>query len=109
MLKMGLLCLNREPGQKILIGDSISLTVLDFSDEHDGWATLGVDLPAGQSIRVVAPDGGRTYVEVGVKFDQEMLIGDHIRVVPLRISQYGLRVGVDAPRDIPVDREEVRG
>ena len=42
------------------------------------------------------------------KQDQVICIGDDIYVRVLRISPDSVRIGVDAPAEIPVDRMEVR-
>lgn len=114
---MGMLCLHRELGQKILIGDSIDLTVLDFSNES-GRALIGLDVPAGQEICFDVPNGrevrlfassrGRSVFGFGIPIGQEVVLCPSVRFVPLSIGRDGLCVGVDAPRNIPVDRDEVR-
>lgn len=36
-----------------------------------------------------------------------IMIGDEIRIVIVRVEGNLIKVGIDAPRDIPVHREEV--
>lgn len=39
---------------------------------------------------------------------QVIVIGENVRVKILGVDADGINVGIDAPRAIPVDREEVR-
>ncbi len=41
------------------------------------------------------------------KVGEAIMIGDDVRVVIVSIEGSHIKVGVDAPRDIPVHREEV--
>lgn len=41
------------------------------------------------------------------KIDEAIYVGDH-RVVVLKIKGSKVYLGIDAPKDVPVDREEVR-
>ena len=41
------------------------------------------------------------------KVDEEILIGDNIRVVVIEVRGDKVRLGVAAPKDIPVHRKEV--
>lgn len=43
------------------------------------------------------------------KPNQTIRIGDHIEIVVLRVSGDRVRLGVRAPRDIPVRRQELSG
>ena len=45
---------------------------------------------------------------IGRYVDQSILIGDDIVVKVIEIRGDHVRLGIDAPRDIPVDREELR-
>lgn len=40
---------------------------------------------------------------------QEIVIGDSVRVVVVEIQRGKVRLGVEAPKDVSVDRKEVRG
>ena len=43
------------------------------------------------------------------KVGQEILIGDDIIVSVVAVTKFGMvKIGIDAPREIPVDRREVR-
>ena len=42
------------------------------------------------------------------KVGQRILIGDDISVTIVRIAQGGVRIGIEAPRELPVVREELK-
>ena len=39
---------------------------------------------------------------------ETIIIGDNIRVTVMSTEGRGVKLGIDAPHDIPVDREEIR-
>ncbi len=41
------------------------------------------------------------------KVGERVLLGDDIRITIVRVSGGGVRLGIEAPSDIPVVREEV--
>ena len=41
------------------------------------------------------------------KVGERILLGDHIRITVVRVSGGGVRLGIEAPPDIAVVREEV--
>jgi carbon storage regulator len=43
------------------------------------------------------------------KVGQRILIGDNIAVTVVRVAQGAVRIGVEAPSDLPIIREEIRG
>lgn len=45
---------------------------------------------------------------IGRYVDQSILIGDDIIIKVLEVTGERVRLGIDAPRDVPVDREELR-
>lgn len=45
---------------------------------------------------------------IGRYVDQSILIGDDIVIKVLEITGDRVRLGIDAPRDVPIDREELR-
>jgi carbon storage regulator len=42
------------------------------------------------------------------RVDETLLIGDDIRVVVLGIKGQQIKLGIEAPREMAVDREEIR-
>jgi carbon storage regulator len=42
------------------------------------------------------------------KTDQAILLGDEIRIVVLGVSGDRVRIGIEAPRDVPILRQELR-
>ncbi|HLT19877.1 MAG TPA: carbon storage regulator [Thermomicrobiales bacterium] len=42
------------------------------------------------------------------KPDQAILLGDGIRIVVLGVSGDRVRIGIEAPRDVPILRQELR-
>ena len=42
------------------------------------------------------------------KVGQRILIGDKIAVTVVRVAQGTVRIGVEAPRDMPIVREEIQ-
>ncbi|NQU25137.1 MAG: carbon storage regulator [Candidatus Nealsonbacteria bacterium] len=43
------------------------------------------------------------------KVGEKILIGDGISVTIVRVAQGVVRVGVEAPQDMPIIREEIKG
>jgi len=41
------------------------------------------------------------------KIGERVLVGDRIRITVVRISGGGVRLGIEAPSDVPIVREEV--
>ena len=41
------------------------------------------------------------------KVGEKILIGDNVTITVVRVAQGTVRIGVEAPRDMPVIREEV--
>jgi len=106
-----MLVLTRKIDQTVLIGEDIALMVRAVRPDGIG---LGVTCPEGTllratgSARLVATPG---HVDLAV--DQALLIGPDIRITieglhfiegqPTRV-----RLGIQAPREIPILREEIR-
>ena len=43
------------------------------------------------------------------KVGEKILIGDKIEVTVVRVAQGIVRIGVNAPQDMPIIREEIKG
>jgi carbon storage regulator len=63
---------------------------------HVRWATQGFDRQGGGAMLVLTR-----------KSNQSIMIGDEIEVSVLSIMGEKVRIGIQAPRDIPVFRKEV--
>lgn len=67
----------------------------------------------GQSLRIDAfyleaiPGGSPTMLILTRRTGEAVIIGDGISVTVLSINGIHVRIGVNAPRDVPVHREEV--
>jgi len=42
------------------------------------------------------------------KLDERILIGDDVEITVIEIKGDRVRLGISAPADVPVDREEIR-
>lgn len=51
--------------------------------------------------------GGETMLVLSRRMNETLVIGDSIRITVLGISGNQVRLGIEAPKDIPVHREEV--
>lgn len=111
-----MLVLSRKPQQRILIGDDIVVEVLRIDR---GRAKLGFRAP-GKSIdreeiktkqksHGFEEKSGDGMLVFSRKPHEVACIGDDISVRVLRIERGRVKLGVDAPDDIKVDRGEVRG
>ncbi len=87
-----MLVLTRKVGTKLLIGSVITVEVIDLS-------------PAEVGLKVVTPT---STVVCGYKMGEKVTIAAGITVEICGISPYQARLGIEAPRNISVDREEVR-
>ena len=51
---------------------------------------------------------GRIMLVLSRKIGERILIGDNITVTVVRISNGGVRIGIEAPPEFPVIREELK-
>lgn len=87
----------RNVGERIVIGDRlIVLTVL--ANQNAVGARLEIEAPTlfADSPRVVRVDVGEPYA-----------LTDAITVHVLEVGRAGVRLEIDAPREIRIDREEI--
>lgn len=42
------------------------------------------------------------------KLNEKVIIGDNITVTVLEVKRDSVKLGFDGPKDVPIDREEVR-
>ena len=52
---------------------------------------------------------GCTMLVLSRKVGEKILIGDNIAVTVVRVAQGIVRIGVDAPKELPIVREEILG
>ena len=60
-----------------------------------------------------APAGSRshqgcTMLVLSRKVGERILIGDNIAVTVVRVSQGTVRIGIEAPKELPIVREEIK-
>lgn len=73
-------------------------------------------MPCARSFRpdaVTRPAGsgshqGCTMLVLSRKVGEKILIGDKIAVTVVRVAQGIVRIGVDAPKELPIVREEIK-
>ncbi len=51
--------------------------------------------------------GGRPVLVLSRKLNQAIMIGDNVRIVVVAVDRDQVKLGIDAPREIPVHRFEV--
>jgi carbon storage regulator len=74
----------------------------------DGWATVAPDGAREWRARPWERLGFCGYVLVLTrKTNQSIMIGDAVEVAVLAVSRDKIRLGITAPRDVPVFRKEV--
>jgi carbon storage regulator len=66
----------------------------------------GVELPAWQNFNTLASQGLAMLV-LSRKKDEKIIIGDNITLMVIEIRGDKVRLGIDAPKDVSVHREEV--
>lgn len=51
--------------------------------------------------------GGTALLVLTRKRDESIIIGDHIRIIVVDVRGDQVKLGIDAPRSIPIHREEI--
>jgi carbon storage regulator CsrA len=92
-----MLGLKRRKGEIIRIGDQISLKVLGIAAQKARLRITAVvdEAKPPFELTVMAHRG-----------DTQM-IGDHIQVVVLEIEETEVSIGIQAPPNVPIDRQEI--
>ncbi len=80
--------LTRRLGESIIIGDDITITVLNISKDQ---FYLGVNISESLTINL----------------QETVSISDGITVTAVKIDKTQVKLGVDAPEDVDINREEV--
>lgn len=118
-----MLVLTRRVGETLMIGDNVTVTVLDVKG---GEAHIEIvapkDVPVDrEEVRarkrtddefVIKPALDRNnnelgHLQIARRPGQRFLIGDKIAVTVTKINGRQVHIGVDAPMDVPVHREEI--
>ncbi|WHY94146.1 carbon storage regulator [Neobacillus cucumis] len=100
-----LLIVGREIGQSVIIGDVIKITV----QKRCSKPQLLIDAPKHISISQNNQIGSsRVRLKKSVRMiGKQTLIGDLIKVALLQTDSGLLRIGIEAPKDIRIFREEL--
>jgi carbon storage regulator len=53
-------------------------------------------------------NGGGVMLVLSRKVGERILIGDHVAVTIVRVSQGTVRIGIEAPKGMPIVREEIK-
>jgi len=97
-----MLVLTRKAGQSIMIGDDIEVSVTSVVGEKV-HIEVGFRSPLGERVRV----GMQAPRTVPAKSSQSIMIGDDVEVSVLSVIGEKVRIGIQAPRTVPVYRREV--
>lgn len=88
-----MLVISRRPGEALLIGDDITLVLCEASN--------------GKVTYEVLTDEGGSFVTRSLL--EPLRLHDRICVQALTVRGSCVRIGIDAPRDVRIDREEKAG
>ncbi len=109
-----MLVLSRQRDESIIIGKMlVTITVLEVKGRLVRLGIRAADLgirrkeviPPGT--RPSPPTDGGGYLVLSRRVDQEILIGDNIELLIVDIRGDKVRIGIEAPKDVPVHRQEV--
>jgi carbon storage regulator len=62
---------------------------------------------SGAAIRRIREQGGRIMLVLTRKFGESIVIGDSVTVTVMEVKGERVRLGISAPAEVPVHREEV--
>ncbi len=101
------LVLNRYPDESIVIGSNqeIKVTVLEITSGNQ--VKLGIKAPKETSITPKGEEGQEGMRVIYRKKGQVILVGGDVAVTVVRVKGNQVKLGIDAPREIPVVREEL--
>ncbi len=83
------------------------------------WVTIRKKVHAGNGLQIAGctarcrdgmfvSSGGRNMLVLSRKVGERILVGDQIRITVVRLTNGGVRIGIEAPDEMPVLREEVK-
>ena len=77
-------------------------------DEDRSRIRLSAGIPARCREGMYASSEGRIMLVLSRKVGERILVGDQIRITVVRLTNGGVRLGIEAPADMSVLREEVK-
>ena len=88
------------------------LAVLRFSLRHGACLVqcrlrIDVSRPKGIRQRAVTTEREITMLVLSRKLGEKIVIGDNIIVTVVKIDRNQIRLGIEAPHEVPVYREEI--
>jgi carbon storage regulator len=108
-----MLVLTRKPGERIVVGSAFQVEVVSVEHGVVKFA-LYVDQPVTLmpgDVRIEVGGDGSQPVRVTRKVDDSVVIGDdlalQVEILVVSVKGEAVRIGVKAPRDVQVFREEV--
>jgi len=105
-----MLVLTRKPGEKIIVGNLYQIEIAAVSRGVVKFV-FNIDQPITLMPGNIGMDFGSDEFSVERKVDDSVLIGDdpssQIEVLVVSVKGEAVRVGVKAPREVTVHREEV--
>lgn len=122
-----MLIISRKRDEKVVIGDRIWLMIVDIRGDQaqigvhaprdvpvHRWEVYqdilsGVPQPAVQqpSLSRLTDRQTKGLLILSRKYNEKIMIGDDISIMVTDIRGDQVSLGIDAPREVPVDREEV--
>ena len=105
-----MLVLTRKPGEKIIVGNLYQIEIAAVERGKVKFI-FNIDQPVTLMPGNIELEAGRDGLTVSRKVDDSVLIGEdpasQIEVLVVSVKGEAVRVGVKAPREVTVHREEV--
>ncbi len=111
-----MLVLSRQRDEQIVIGDKVVLVmVLSIRGARvrlliQASTSLGImraEKVSYEGERPIPQEGGNGSLVLSRKKGEKILIGDHFDLTVVEVRGDKVRIGIDAPTDVPVHRMEV--
>jgi len=103
-----MLVLTRRKGENILIGDHVEIAIINVNDKEKqakiGIAVTDKEIRIGD--KILREDGGQITLCLSAD-DENIFIGDDIEIALIRVQRGQARLGINAPKDIPIIRKEL--
>ena len=104
-----MLALNRGIGKKVMIGDHVMVEILKVTKDA---VLLSIQVPEGVSVKKENGDQieerGLIF-EVSCKASEQVFIDKRVKleILEIRVRDREIRIGIVAPKEIPIFRHEV--